>query len=193
MTEKIVLKEILTSISVLSEKSFMEILEIIEIDNYKKGDIFIQKNKVDKCEYIILEGICKSFLINPEGNEITLSFFKDKSVISPYTTRIKKGVSILNFRALTDLKIVKMNAHLFEKLIIENIEVRDFANSVLRNELVMKINKEIGFASLTAKERLNEFREQFIELENLIPHTDIATYLGITNVSLSRLRRELLK
>ena len=43
MTEKIVLKEILTSISILSEKSFMEILEIIEIDNYKKGDIFIQK------------------------------------------------------------------------------------------------------------------------------------------------------
>jgi len=193
MTEKIVLKEILTSISILSEKSFMEILEIIEIDNYKKGDIFIQKNKADKCEYIILEGICKSFLISPEGNEITLSFFKNKSIISPYTTRIKKGVSILNFKALTDLKIVKMDAKLFEKLIIENIEVRDFANSVLRNELVRKTDKEIGFASLTAKQRLNEFREQFIELENIIPHTDIATYLGITNVSLSRLRRDLLK
>jgi len=193
MTEKIVLKEILTSISIISEKSFMEILEIIEIDNYKKGDIFIQKNKADKCEYIILEGICKSFLISPEGNEITLSFFKNKSIISPYTTRIKKGVSILNFKALTDLKIVKMDAKLFEKLIIENIEVRDFANSVLRNELVRKTDKEIGFASLTAKQRLNEFREQFIELENIIPHTDIATYLGITNVSLSRLRRDLLK
>ena len=63
MTEKIVLKEILTSISFLSEKSFREILELIEIDNYKKGDIFIQKNKVDKFEYIILETLRSRALV----------------------------------------------------------------------------------------------------------------------------------
>jgi CRP-like cAMP-binding protein len=55
-----------------------------------------------------------------------------------------------------------------------------------------KVEKEIGLASFTAKKRLIRFREQYALLENLIPHTDIATYLGITNISLSRLRKELL-
>lgn len=193
MIEKVVLKEIVVSMSFLSEKSFSEVFEIVEIDNFKKGDVFIQKNKIDKYEYIILEGICKSFLINPDGHDITISFFLNKAVLSPYTTRVKNGVSTLNFKALTDVKVIKMNAKHFEKLIIANIEIRDFANSVLRNELLMKIEKEIGFASLTVKERFIEFRKQFIELENLIPHKDIATYLGITPVSLSRLRQKLIK
>ena len=43
-----------------------------------------------------------------------------------------------------------------------------------------------------AKERLIEFRNKYKILENLIPHTDIASYLGITNISLSRLRKDLM-
>jgi CRP-like cAMP-binding protein len=56
---------------------------------------------------------------------------------------------------------------------------------------MMKVEKEIGLASLTAKERLLSFRQQFPMFENLISHPDIASYLGITNISLSRLRKEL--
>ena len=84
-----------------------------------------------------------------------------------------------------------MNAYEFEELMINNLEIRRFGNAVLRNELTRKVDKEIGLASLTAKERLLKFREQYPMLENLIPHTDIASYLGITNISLSRLRRDL--
>ena len=58
-------------------------------------------------------------------------------------------------------------------------------------ELQNKVEKEIEMASLTAKERLINFRNKFQSLENIVPHTTIATYLGITNISLSRLRKEL--
>ncbi len=74
---------------------------------------------------------------------------------------------------------------------IENIEIRTFGNLVLQNELKSKVEKEIGLASLSAKERLIEFRKKYKILENFVPHTDIASYLGITNISLSRLRKEL--
>jgi len=86
---------------------------------------------------------------------------------------------------------VSMNAKEFESLMIENIEIRHFGNTVLQNELISKVEKEIGLASLTAKERLIEFRKKYRLLENLIPHTNIASYLGITNISLSRLRKDL--
>ena len=94
-----------------------------------------------------------------------------------------------NFQALTDLKLATINAKAFREQIRHNAEIRDFANTVLKNELLQKMEKEIGLASLTAKERLLKFREQFPMLENLISHADIASYLGITNVSLSRLRK----
>jgi len=86
-----------------------------------------------------------------------------------------------------------MDASRFEEFMVENLEIREFGNSVLRNELNQKVEKEIGMASMTAKERLLKFREHFPLLENLVPHTTISTYLGITNISLSRLRNELVK
>jgi CRP-like cAMP-binding protein len=100
---------------------------------------------------------------------------------------------VLYFQALTEVKIVSIDAVEFEKLMIDNLEIRNFGNTVLRNELIKKVDKEIGLASLTAKERLINFRNHFPMLENVIPHSDIASYLGITNISLSRLRRDLIK
>ena len=185
------IKEIINSIFPISVNSINEIEDILEFKSVDKGDTFIKRNKRNTNEYFILEGICRSYLISPEGEEITLSFFTSNSILSPYSTRTKEEISQLNFQALTDVKLSSMNAFKFEELMINNLEIRRFGNAVLRNELTMKVDKEIGLASLTAKERLLKFREQYPMLENLIPHTDIASYLGITNISLSRLRRDL--
>jgi CRP-like cAMP-binding protein len=160
-------------------------------ESYKKGETFIQRNKRNEKEYFILSGVCKSYLINPEGDEITISLFTENSVLSPFQIRTSKGISNLNFKALTDLELASIDAKEFEWMMINNLEIRNFGNTVLRNELSQKVEKEIGLASLTAKERLLKFREQFPMLENLIPHTDIASYLGVTNISLSRLRSDL--
>ena len=185
------IKEIINSIFPISVNSINEIEDILEFKSVDKGDTFIKRNKRNTNEYFILEGICRSYLISPEGEEITLSFFTSNSILSPYSTRTKEEISQLNFQALTDVKLSSMNAFKFEELMINNLEIRRFGNTVLRNELAMKVDKEIGLASLTAKERLLKFREQYPMLENLIPHTNIASYLGITNISLSRLRRDL--
>ena len=185
------IKEIINSIYPISVKSINEIEHILESISVDKGDTFIKRNKRNTNEYFLLEGICRSYLISPEGEEITLSFFTSNSILSPFSTRSKGKISQINFQAITDVKLSSMNAYEFEELMINNLEIRRFGNAVLRNELTRKVDKEIGLASLTAKERLLKFREQYPMLENLIPHTDIASYLGITNISLSRLRRDL--
>jgi hypothetical protein len=87
--------------------------------------------------------------------------------------------------------MVVFDAYAFVDLMIKNIEIRTFGNTVLKNELLHKVDKEIGLATLSAKERLLAFRKRFWMLENLVPHPHIASYLGITNISLSRLRGEL--
>ena len=184
-------KNIIDQVFPISEKSFTEIDSLLTFESFDKGEIFIQRNKRNEKEYFILSGVCKSYLINPDGDEITISLFTENRILSPQSIRTSKNISNLNFKALTDLELVTMNAKEFEKLMIENIEIRNFGNTVLQNELISKVEKEIGLASLTAKERLIEFRKKYSLLENLIPHTEIASYLGITNISLSRLRKDI--
>jgi len=184
-------RNIIDGIFPISEKSIQEIESLLIFETFEKGENFIQRNKRNEKEYFILSGVCKSYLISPDGDEITISLFTQNNILSPQSIRTSKDISNLNFKALTKIELVSMNAKEFEGLMIENIEIRHFGNTVLQNELKSKVEKEIGLASLTAKERLIEFRKKYRLLENLIPHNDIASYLGITNISLSRLRKDL--
>ncbi|MBK6446211.1 MAG: Crp/Fnr family transcriptional regulator [Bacteroidetes bacterium] len=187
------LKENFNQFYHLSDKSFTDLKSIFRYSHREKGEVFIRVGYRNESEYMILNGFCRSFLLNPEGEEITLSFFKQNSVLSPHITRTKEQISLLNYQALTDVDLVEFSAAEFLNLMIENLEIRNFGNTILVNELIRKTEKEISFASLTAKDRLIQFRSEYGILENLIAHPVIASYLGITNVSFSRLRGELSK
>jgi CRP-like cAMP-binding protein len=188
MTTKI--RDIVQSVWPISEQAMKKIESLANVEIVEKGYDLVKVNQRNNLEYFVLDGICKTYLNSPIGEEITLSFFMTNSIISPHGTRSKDGKSILNIRALTQLHFASLDAVQFENLMIEDLEIRMFANRVLGIELNQKVEKEIGMASLTAKERLEILRKKHPNLENFVPHTDIASYLGITNVSLSRLRKD---
>lgn len=181
---------IINSILPISNKSLEKIKDLVEYTDVKKGEPITAIGKFNNLEYFLIEGICKSFLFTPEGEDVTISFFMSGSIISPSTTRNKDGKSIIHIRALTDVVMATMNADEFEKLMIEDLEVREFGNTVLRNELMEKVQKEIALASVKGKDRLLLLRKKFPNIENVVPHADIASYLGITTISLSRLRTQ---
>ena len=184
-------RSIINKVSTVSEGSLDLVSDLIIIEAYEKGDVFIDRGKKNNKEYFVYEGVCRSFLLSPEGEEVTISFFLEGGVLSPNITRTANQISHLNFQALTKMTVASLNADKFQQLMINHLDIRGFGNGVLQNELLAKVEKEIALASLTAKERLILFREKYHFLENLISHADIASYLGITNISLSRLRREL--
>jgi len=186
-------RSLINKVSPVSEGSLDLMNDLIVIEVYEKGEVFIDRGKRNNKEYFVYEGICRSFLLSPEGEEVTISYFLEGSVISPNKTRTANQISNLNFQALTKLTVASLNADKFEQLMINHIDIREFGNMVLQNELLAKVEKEIALASLNAKERLILFREKYHFLENLISHVDIASYLGITNISLSRLRKGLIE
>ena len=185
------LTETINSIYPISLSSIKAIENLVSIENFQKKELIVKKGAHNKEEYFVLDGIVRSYILNPQGEEVTISFFCSNSVLTPHVARNKEGRSQLFFQALTNVKLAVMEAKEFEFLRSENEEVRNFAFTVLQNELLMKVSKEIGLASLTAKERLKRFRHEYHNLENLIPHPYIASYLGITNISLSRLRSKI--
>lgn len=186
-------RPLVNKVSPVSEGSLDLMSDLIVVEVYEKGDMFIGRGKKNNMEYFVYEGICRSFLLSPEGEEVTISYFLEGGVLSPNKTRTANQISHLNFQALTKLTVASLNADKFEQLMINYIDIREFGNMVLQNELLSKVEKEIGLASLNAKERLILFRKKYHLLENQISHVDIASYLGITNISLSRLRKELMK
>lgn len=174
----------------VSQNTRQQLAAICIEQKLKKHSILLKPNQTDDSEYILLQGIARTFLQNTEGEEITLSFFEDNTVLPPFVTRTDNGKSLLYCETMTDCTFAKIDAKDFESLMIDNLEIREFGNTVMRQELLNKVGKEIRMASWSAKERLEQFRKDFSMLESKIPHSMIASYLGITNVSLSRLRKQ---
>ncbi|MEP0365549.1 MAG: Crp/Fnr family transcriptional regulator [Cyclobacteriaceae bacterium] len=185
------LSDLINEIYPIPESAIKAIEHLARIKHFQKNDHFIAKGAHNKEEYFVLEGVIRSFVLNPQGEEVTIAFYCANSVIAPHVARNRSGRSQLSFQALTESKLAVLDSQEFETLRSENKEVRNFAFTVLQNELLRKVSKEIGLASLTASERLKIFRKEYRNLENMVPHPFIASYLGITNISLSRLRSEI--
>ncbi len=96
-------------------------------------------------------------------------------------------------QALTDAAYLKVPAGRFRELLDADEYLLMVGRAIVEKEFIRGLNYEVLFRSYTAKDRLEYFRENYPNLENLIPHTVIASFLGITPVSFSRLRGEMSK
>jgi CRP-like cAMP-binding protein len=112
-----------------------------------------------------------------------------ESVITPHFARTNNGKSIFSLETLTDVALAEIPVADLDRLRYTNHEFNLFGQRIIEAAFAQTIYNETVFRSFNAKERLLTLRKQFPNLENLIPHHIIASYLGITNISLSRLRR----
>lgn len=175
----------------MSRNNLQLLAEHCTILKLEKQQIFIRQGLANAQEYFLLDGLVRSYTLSASGADITLYFYGSKSILPPNPTRIANGLSTLHFESLIPTTLAAIPADKFSGFMRGNSEINRFAHAVLERELQNKTRKEITLAALSARERLLELREIFPALENLIPHVHIASYLGITQVSLSRLRKEI--
>ena len=177
-------------VSIFSQQLFLDKADVVELP--KNHNIFLEGKK-NHFEYILISGVVHRYNISDKGDVVTTGFYMSKSVITPNFARTNNGKSIFSLQTLTDVVLAEILVTDLDNLRYTNKEYSDFGQRIMEAELARTFYNEAVFRSFNAKERLLELRKQFPSLENLVPHNIIASYLGITNVSLSRLRNELAK
>lgn len=176
--------------STVSKKMFKDKSVIKELP--KNKNIFLEQ-KNNECEYFLISGVTHRYNISDKGEIVTTGFYMGQSIITPHFARTNKGKSIFSLQSLTDIVLVEIPVIELNNLRNSNREFQEFGQKTIEAELTKTFYNEVVFRSYSAKERLLELRKQYPNVENLIPHNIIASYLGITNVSFSRLRKELTK
>ena len=188
-----ILDEILNEfgiVSTFSKQLFKEKSIIKELP--KNSKIFIEGRK-NELEYLLISGVTHRFNISDKGEIVTTGFYMSKSVITPHFARTNKEKNIFSLQALTDIVFAEISVKELDNLRYNNKEFHEFGQRIIELELSQTFFNQVVYRSYSAKERLIELRNQYPNLENLVPHNIIASYLGITNVSFSRLRNELMK
>lgn len=176
--------------SSLARQGFQEKATIRE---YPKSINLFVEGKQNDLEYILIIGVLHRYNISDRGDVVTTGFYMPGSVVTPHFARTSKGKNIFSLQALTDAIVAEISVKELDLLRYNDKEFHEFGQRTIETELAQIFFNEVVFRSYSAKERLLALREQFPNLENLVPHHIIASYLGITQVSFSRLRKELSK
>ena len=153
-----------------------------------KGAHLSRQEQPETNEFILLEGCLASSICDQEGKEVCVGFYMGPCVVTPNIARTRDGVSLVSIAATTDATLAWIDSELLSGLMLSSESIRNWANAVLRDALSKKAEREWCLAALGGAERLNWFRQSLPGYEDIFTHSLIASFLGVTPVTMSRLR-----
>ncbi|MDR2221774.1 MAG: cyclic nucleotide-binding domain-containing protein [Flavobacteriaceae bacterium] len=174
------------SLSTLSEQSKELLSDLIEEEYYGKGDIIQEIGSSCKTIYFITDGVARIFYFK-DGQDITEHFAFDSHIIIRAESLFREEATAKGIQALTALKLIKINAAALFALFDLQSDIERLFYKIITNEYLSLTKRVEELQIYTATERYYELLKQ-TTLVNEIPLKYIATYLGITHVSLSRIR-----
>lgn len=186
-----ILQEVINQPYHLAPQYFDLIASECTIESFSKKQKILEQGQQSNSEYFLFEGIIHRYALVEKGEFITTGFYIGPSIITPHFARTSGGKSIFSLQALTNATSAEIPVAKLDELRNSHDEIRRWDRKVIERKLKHNLVSEIEFRASDAKERLLHLRDEFPNLENFVPHTCIASYVGITPVSFSRLRREL--
>lgn len=156
----------------------------------KKGERIQNIGDANKNLYFLESGIVRGFFYDMRGHEITDCFVTAAGmpVVSCLDFDIPAPVC---FEALDDSTLLSVPFRIIQPYLNTDVEVLCLYNRLLRNSLQSHWENKVMLAQHTAAERYQWFLKRFPGMIDRVNHKYIASYLGVTPVQLSRIRRSI--
>lgn len=157
----------------------------------KKGQLFLKGGQRCIHHYYILSGFVRVYYLDLEGNEITHWFCEKDAIITSPFSMVKGESNILFFEALEDSNLMLISSNQLEKLIHHLPELNE-SFRYINAEFAMVLSRRVmSIHTKTAEERYLDLMEDHPHLFQKAKLSHIASFLGITQQSLSRIRKNL--
>lgn len=157
----------------------------------KKGTTILNAGERVTEQYYILKGCLRSFHIDASGKEYTVQFGIKDWWISDYTAFFTSSKAKMSIEVIQDAVLYKITEQDKELLYTKIPKIEHFFRVKLEKAFASFQKRILSNLSLTAKDRYLDFIKTYPDIEKSIKNYHIASYLGITTESLSRIRKEL--
>ncbi len=177
----------------LSEEKILLLANHLTKVNCKKGELLIKQGESVSNKYFIYSGCLRSFFIDEQGKEHTLQFAIKEWWISDYPGYFQGRKAIMNIECIQDSILIKLTKNGRDILFNNFPELETFFRLKFENTIASFQKRTIASLSYSAKEKYIQFVNTYAEIEQNVRNYHIASYLGITKESLSRIRKEIAK
>lgn len=184
-------KTYLTSNLTLEEKEALSLLENYPVMEVKKNTFLLRQNEYCKNTFFVESGLLRQYALDSKGKEHTISFAPENWLVTDRESVYFDQPSAYNIQALEDSKVIMLGENFLESLSQKIPSFTEFNNKLLHNHIRHLQNRIKHLLSSSAEERYLAFVNMYPDILLRVPQTMIASYLGITPESLSRVRKEL--
>ncbi|KGR84320.1 Crp/Fnr family transcriptional regulator [Lysinibacillus odysseyi] len=189
-----ILLKYMSDFTSLSGDEQRAISESLRIDEYKKGKYLLRQGEFSaiKC-YFVLKGCVRQFFIDESGKEVTTNFFTEEQAIPIINEKTQGELSKYSLVCIEDCILVVGDID------SENTMFNQYPQLEMMIRKMMEINlgemqEQLGeFISSSPEERYKTVLRQCPQLIDRVPQHQLASYLGITPESLSRIKKRIKK
>lgn len=179
------------SFNLFSENEIEEFVKLFEIRKVSKNEYFIQEG--EKCREVafIQSGIFRSFYLSDDGKDMTYCFRFPDMMMAAYSSFISGCLSKESMQAITDAELLVLKKEKMDTLIQDDLNWTKFLKIVAEQEYLELEKRFFQLQRDSAAQRYVALLENYPDYIQKIPLQYLASYLGITQRHLSRIRKEI--
>ncbi len=177
----------------LSKDDARQLAGVFTLERYAAKEFFIEMSQYSRKVAFVSEGLARSYYLNLDGRETTVCFSSEGMMLLDPVAFYSSGKAKFTIQFLQDslvYTIFTRHDHL-DRLNKSNPHISALTRKMLEESYVFLINRILSHQTKSAEERYKELMEKNADLFLRIPLKYIASYLGITESSLSRIRRNI--
>ncbi|MCF6404700.1 Crp/Fnr family transcriptional regulator [Chitinophaga filiformis] len=176
--------------TLLSADDQLAILDAFEYRTYKEGATLFQSAHICRQLFFVCKGILRILAQSENGNEVTHYFISENRFCTILNSFINRVVAHETIEAACDAEVLSIDRAALMDLYEKYPALKTAIDNSIQKTLLEKINTRNAYLGYDSSERYRLFLERQPDIANRVSLGDIASYLGITQQSLSRIRRK---
>jgi CRP-like cAMP-binding protein len=159
----------------------------------RRNQFLLQEGEVCRNVSFVVHGCLRSYSVDEKGEEHIVQFAVEDWWVSDLRSYLSGEPSLTSIDAIEDSDLLLLEKASREKLFLAVPKMERFFRILLERQFVASNKRIVDSLSASARERYLSFLDSFPSMAQRVPQGQIASYLGITPQSLSRIRREISK
>jgi len=177
----------------LSDTEIELIKSLSAIKKLRRRQFLLQEGDIWRFHAFVCSGFVKTYSVDDKGQEHIMNFSPENYWTGDRESLTTGNPSKYNIDAIEDSEILLIKKEDFERLCIQIPKFNELVNTILQKSFVVSQDRIHSNISLSAEDKYQNFIQKFPSIANRVPQHMIASYLGISPETLSRVRKPAVK
>jgi CRP-like cAMP-binding protein len=179
----------ITAITALTREEFARFQALFVIKKLRKRQYFLQESDVSKYQAFVVKGLLRSYTVDEKGSEHILQFASEGWWMADLSSYLTNEPSFLNIDALEDAELLLLTKSNWQQAMKEIPALEHYFRIIIQNHLVSTQKRLLQSLSETAEEKYHRFLATYPECVQRVPQHMVASYVGVSRETLSRIRK----